>query len=210
MPAAGAQTFARSEPTATFHQDFVRSEPGPAPQHTFGRTEATPPAFVRNEPPPPLRELERLVERDIKLRHDFQSGAAGGVRAGRAHPTVLVVDDAPDAVRLLSIYLSKTGYQVVTASSAEDCLAKLRHHHIDAVVLDAKMPGASGAHVCRVLREDAAFGALRNLPVIVYTGYPDEFPRDVTAQWGATEYVVKAGDMLPLISALVRHTTQRS
>jgi CheY-like chemotaxis protein len=179
----------------------------PSPRNEPGPTQPSP----RNEPlPPPLRDLERLVERDIKLRHDFEPGAADGVRVAKAHPTVLVVDDAPDALRLLSIYLSKTGYQVVTASSAEDCLAKLRHHHIDAIVLDAKMPGASGAHVCRVLREDAAFGALRKLPVIVYTGYPDEFPRDVSAQWGATEYVVKGGDMLPLISALVRHTTHRS
>jgi CheY-like chemotaxis protein len=189
---------------------------GPAVARKFAppltpETPAVAPTVARSEPQPaPLRDLERLVERDIKLRHDFDPGAADAVRPAKAHPTVLVVDDAPDALRLLSIYLSKTGYQVVTASSAEDGLAKLRHHHIDAIVLDAKMPGASGAHVCRVLRGDPAYGALRKVPVIVYTGYPDEFSRETSAEWGATEYVVKGGDMLPLISALVRHTTPRS
>jgi two-component system alkaline phosphatase synthesis response regulator PhoP len=120
---------------------------------------------------------------------------------------VLVVDDAPDALTVLSIFLSKTGYQVVTATSAEDCLAKLRHHRIDAVVLDAKMPGADGGHVCRVLREDPSYASRRHVPVIVYTGYPDDFPDSVRDEWHADDYVVKGGDMLPLITALVRHTT---
>jgi CheY-like chemotaxis protein len=166
---------------------------------------AQPPAPT-TEPPRAVRDLERLVERDVKLRREFSAGAVQTPRHGKTRPTVLVIDDAPDALTLLSIYLSKTGYQVVTASSAEDGLAKLRHHQIDAIVLDAKLPGASGAHVCRVLQEDAAYAKRRDVPVIVYTAYPDDFPPEVRAEWQAADYVVKSGDMLPLITALVRHT----
>ena len=68
------------------------------------------------------------------------------------------------------------------------------------------MPGADGGHVCRMLRQDAALSDFRDLPVIVYTAYPDEYPRSVVEKWGVTEYLVKGGDMLPLITALVRHT----
>jgi len=156
--------------------------------------------------PDSVRELERLVERDVQLRREFRDGAVEGPRSWKAHPTVLVVDDAPDALTVLSIYLSKTGYNVVTASSAEDCLAKLRHHAVDVIVLDARLPGASGEHVCRVLRTDPAYAHRRDVPVIIYTGYSEEFPPEVRERWQADEYIVKGGDMLPLIRALVRHT----
>jgi CheY-like chemotaxis protein len=154
--------------------------------------------------------LEEIVEREVRARRDFP--APGGASASdlvlgrKVRPVVMVVDDVADARTVLSLYLSKTGYHVVTAASAEDCLAKLRHHEVDAIILDARMPGASGAHVCEVLREDPAFANSRNVPIIVYTAHPDEYPRELVDRWRVAEYVVKGGDMLPLITALVRHT----
>ena len=153
-----------------------------------------------------VANLERLVEREVHALRDFRPEVTASVRSRKSRPTVLVVDDAPDALTVLSIYLSKTGFQVVTASSAEDALAKLVHHDVDAIVLDAKMPGADGGHVCRVIAEDDQYGDKRRVPVILYTAYPDEFPTSVTREWQLAEYVVKGGDMLPLITALVRHT----
>ncbi len=172
--------------------------------------EGQPPAAAALEPMDArtVRRLEELVEREVRLQQEFTPGAP--VRTGRrTRPSVMVVDDLPDARKILSIYLSRTGYQVVTASGAEDCLAKLRHHDVDAVILDASMPGGGGAQVCRSLREDEMFAAKRHIPVIVYTGYPDDYPPSVVDAWGATDYVVKGGDMLPLITALVRHTKEQ-
>lgn len=157
-----------------------------------------PPVRAVEPDPPPQESLERLAEREI---------AGRGIKAGRSHPTILVVDDLPEARTVLSIYLSKTGYQVVTASSAEDCLAKLMHHEIDAIVLDAELSGANGGHVLRVIKEEDAYASKRAIPVIVYTAYPDRVGRKQADEWGATEYVVKGGDMLPLMSALIRHTS---
>lgn len=131
---------------------------------------------------------------------------ASGLRPAKRHPTVLVVDDAADARTILSLYLSKTGYQVVTAASAEDCLAKLLHHHVDVVVLDANLSGADGGHVCKVLRSEPGYAEQKDLPVIVYTAYPEQYARETASRWGADDYVVKGGDMLPLVTALVRHT----
>lgn len=154
-----------------------------------------------------VRRLEELVEREVRLQQEFSPGAPAK-RGHGGRPSVMVVDDLPDARQILSIYLSRTGYHVVTASGAEDCLAKLRHHRVDAVVLDASMPGGGGAQVCRTLREDPLFAEKRDLPVVIYTAYPDEHPPSVVEAWGATDYVVKGGDMLPLITALVRHTKE--
>ncbi|RMD85882.1 MAG: response regulator, partial [Candidatus Dadabacteria bacterium] len=158
--------------------------------------------------------LEQLVEKAVQATREFGPGAAVAPaekrRGHKSRPTVMVVDDVSDARMILSVYLSKTGYQVVTAASAEDCLAKLRYHDVDAIVLDARMPGADARHVCRVLAEDPAFAGKRRVPVIVYTGYPDEYGREEVLSWGAADYVIKGGDMLPLITALIRHTQQAS
>lgn len=153
------------------------------------------------------RRLESLVEREIKLQHEFAPGAQGraGMRSGRA--TVMVVDDSADARTVLSIYLSRTGYQVVTASSAEDCLAKLRHHNIDAVVLDATMPGGGGEHFLRVLHGEQAYRDRAGIPVIVYTAHPETLSRERARDLGAADYLIKGGDMLPLLTTLVRHLT---
>jgi CheY-like chemotaxis protein len=152
------------------------------------------------------RRLEELVDREVRLQQAFAPGAVT-IRKGRI--SVMVVDDLPDARKILSIYLSRTGYHVVSASTAEDCLAKLRHHDVDAIVLDANMPGGGGAQVCRLVRTDPTYAAKRDMPIIVYTAYPEDYPPNVVEQWQATEYVVKGGDMLPLITALVRHTEDR-
>ncbi len=156
--------------------------------------------------PATARRLEDLVEREIKLQHEFSPGAEGTpermARPGRS--TVMVVDDSADARTILSIYLSRTGYQVVTAASAEDCLAKLRHHRVDAVVLDATMPGGGGEHVLRVLASGAVPGQ-KAPAIIVYTAHPEILGRDKARQLGASDYLVKGGDLLPLLTALVRH-----
>lgn len=155
--------------------------------------------------PATARRLEDLVEREIKLQHEFTPGAAAEKvgRAGRA--TVMVVDDSVDARTILSIYLSRTGYQVVTAASAEDCLAKLRHHAIDAIILDATMPGGGAEHFLRVVHGDPTYRDRAGIPVIVYTGHPEAMTRERARQLGATDYLVKGGDLLPLLTTLVRH-----
>jgi CheY-like chemotaxis protein len=196
----------------------LRHRPSPAPQmqpvSTFSparELESGNTAWDEPMDGTAARRLEELVEREVQLQQSFVPGAeippsAQSVRSGRKRPTVMVVDDSADARTILSIYLSKTGYQVVTAASAEDCLAKLRHHAVDAVILDSSMPGGGGAHVCRVLRDDPLYRGARELPIIVYTAHPEAFSRDEAAALGATDYVIKSGDLLPLITSLVSHT----
>ena len=148
-----------------------------------------------------LAGIEEIVEREVR---------ASALGAPDSHPTVLVVDDSADARTILSLYLSKTGYQVVTASSAEDCLAKLLRHEIDVVVLDPRLSGAGGDHVLRVIGEESSYAGKRCVPVIVYTAYPDELGPQRARELGAADYVLKGGDMLPLVTALVRHAPTRT
>ena len=70
-------------------------------------------------------------------------------------PTVLVVDDLPQNVRLLDAVLSPHGYTVIAAGSGEEALSILRDELPDIVLLDIVMPGTDGYEVCRRIREDA-------------------------------------------------------
>ena len=64
-------------------------------------------------------------------------------------PTVLVVDDLPQNVRLLDAVLSPRGYDVLTAGSGHEALDLLKEREIDLVLLDIVMPGLDGYEVCR-------------------------------------------------------------
>jgi twitching motility two-component system response regulator PilH len=172
--------------------EIEAAEPAPAarPDETADQAE--------NFPDLDQRLIAQLADRELAVM-------GGRVRQrSRSRRNVLVVDSSPDARTVLSIYLSRTGYQVVTASSAEDCLSKLCYHDVDAVVLEPDMPGADGGHVCRIIRTDPAFKAHSRVPIIIYTSKPQKFDRNTADQWQASDYVVKGGDMLPLVSALLQ------
>jgi CheY-like chemotaxis protein len=108
--------------------------------------------------------------------------------ANASRVKVLVVDDAPPNVKLLSLILREAGYQVVEATSGAQALEKLRTERPGAMVLDVRMPGMSGYEVCRRVREDPEFSAL---PVIMVTALasPEERVRGIEA--GATDFISK-------------------
>lgn len=79
---------------------------------------------------------------------------------------ILVVDDDPVVGKSFSRVLNNKGYAVITASSGEDALEKLRHQNYDAVFTDIKMPGMSGMEVAKYLKENQPW-----MPVVIVTGY---------------------------------------
>ncbi|MEP6915233.1 MAG: response regulator [Acidobacteriota bacterium] len=76
---------------------------------------------------------------------EAQSGRSGAVR-------VLVVDDAEELVRLISIWLATAGYDVVTAGTGDQALEAASVHHPDIVLLDLVIPPPDGFAVCEALR----------------------------------------------------------
>jgi len=80
---------------------------------------------------------------------------------------VLVVEDEPDFAALISSVLSKHGYDVTLAWSANEAVEKLEEEDPDLITLDLQMPGKSGLHFYRQIKSSSAH---RNVPVIVITG----------------------------------------
>jgi len=111
-------------------------------------------------------------------------------------PTLLVVDDTPENIKLLDAILSPRGYVVVPASSGEEALAIAGHAPPDLVLLDVVMPGLDGYEVCRRLRDDAA---TRLLPVVMVTASGDhEKVRAIEA--GADDFIQKPLDQAELLA----------
>src|SRR5690348_14882027 len=69
-------------------------------------------------------------------------------------PRILVVDDKLDTLLLLRELLSSRGYEVITATEAEEAKDLVHTERPDLVLLDVVMPGKSGYEVCRELKDD--------------------------------------------------------
>jgi len=80
---------------------------------------------------------------------------------------VLVVDDEPDFVLYLTALLEDNGYAVESANGVAEGLAKVKANRPDMITLDVVMPGQSGSHMYRQLREDEAY---KDIPIVVISG----------------------------------------
>jgi len=80
---------------------------------------------------------------------------------------VLVVDDAPETLRLLCDALALEGYTVLVARDAVEALERFEMAVPDAVLLDAVMPGDNGFTLCRRLKAEPSWA---HVPVIFMTG----------------------------------------
>jgi two-component system alkaline phosphatase synthesis response regulator PhoP len=80
--------------------------------------------------------------------------------------TILVIDDEPDILTVVSLRLKKLGYQVLTAADGKQGLDTIRREKPDLVLLDLVMPFMNGTEVCRHVRNDPA---LKHIPIILFT-----------------------------------------
>jgi CheY-like chemotaxis protein len=71
-----------------------------------------------------------------------------------ADPLVLVADDDPDILRLLSLHLEKAGYAVVTATDGREALDAVRERRPDLAIVDVRMPEMDGLELIRQIRAD--------------------------------------------------------
>ncbi len=113
---------------------------------------------------------------------------------------ILVVDDVPDNVKLLSYDLEDDGYDVVTAYNGLQALNSIEKYKPDIILLDIMMPDLDGLEICRRLKKDPEY---RNIPIILISAKGSD--EDVVAglDQGAMDYIVKPFNY-PVVSARVR------
>lgn len=101
---------------------------------------------------------------------------------------VLVVDDEPTNVLLVSRVMKRLGYEVVTAANGEEGLAAAVRERPDVVLLDVNMPQLNGFEVCRRLKDDPA---TRLIPVVLVTGLAAVEDRIRGLDAGADDFLSK-------------------
>src|SRR6516162_4273174 len=101
---------------------------------------------------------------------------------------VLIVDDDPDILRLVSYNLNQAGFKVTTAITGRTALEAVEKHPPDLMVLDVMLPDIDGLEVCRILRQH---DSSRRLPIIMLTARTEEIDRVVGFELGADDYVMK-------------------
>jgi two-component system, OmpR family, KDP operon response regulator KdpE len=120
---------------------------------------------------------------------------------------VLVVDDEPQILRALQTNLRGAGYEVATASTAEDALSAAAMRPPDAVILDLVLPDGSGIDVCRELR------SWSSAPILVLSVVGDETEKVAALDAGADDYVQKPfgiDELLARLRALLRRSAPSS
>jgi CheY-like chemotaxis protein len=109
---------------------------------------------------------------------------------GTAPATILLVDDDPDIVRLLTLTLRPEGYRLLSASDGNTALEIARAVHPDLLLLDWNMPGRNGLEVCHALRAGSD-PDLRDVPVVLLTAQVGAEDTAAGFAAGVTDYVTK-------------------
>src|SRR5579864_4060382 len=98
----------------------------------------------------PIRPVAQTTAKDAAASYQ----GMGDLLLRRRAPRILVVDDQPSIAGLMSQLLTMRGYDVTTASNAEQGEAEVRKQLPDLILSDVMMPGKSGYEFCRGLKEN--------------------------------------------------------
>jgi DNA-binding response OmpR family regulator len=116
--------------------------------------------------------------------------------------TVLVVDDAPDTLRMLCDALANEGYTVLVARDGQQALSRLDVVTPDVILMDAVMPGLTGFETCQRIKAHADWSAI---PVIFMTGLSETAHVVAGFDAGGVDYVVKPVRIEEILARLTTH-----
>ena len=81
---------------------------------------------------------------------------------------IMIIDDEPDTLNYLAIFMERNGYKTITASNGEEGLEKVKKEKVDLICLDIMMPKKSGVGFYRLIKKE---NDLKDIPIIIITGF---------------------------------------
>lgn len=116
---------------------------------------------------------------------------------------ILIVDDSKTELMFLSDFLSKKGFQIKTASNAEETMARLSEEKPDLILMDVVMPGQNGFQLTRAITRDPNY---QDIPVIMCTSKGQETDKVWAMRQGAKGYITKPVDTEELLKKIAEAT----
>ncbi|AFY34045.1 response regulator transcription factor [Calothrix sp. PCC 7507] len=113
--------------------------------------------------------------------------------------TILIVEDSPSELELMSHYLQESGYHVIQATGAKEALEKALLEQPDAIVTDVVMPGVSGFELCRYLKRNPV---TEKVPIVICSSKNLEIDRLWGMRQGADAYLTKPYTREQLLRAI--------
>lgn len=122
---------------------------------------------------------------------------------------ILVVDDEPDIVSLVSYNLKREGFAVDPAYDGEEALMKMKNGNYGLMILDQMLPGIQGMELCRLVRKDPA---VMHVPIIMLSAKGDEMDKVLGLEMGADDYIAKPfspRELIARVRAVLRRQAQK-
>ena len=122
---------------------------------------------------------------------------------------IIVVEDEPDLVDVVTYNLQREGYLVLAAQRGDEGLNLIRSERPDLVLLDLMLPGMDGLSICRQMKSD---GSLSEIPIIIASAKGEESDVVIGLEMGADDYLAKPfspRELLARIKAVLRRGAPR-
>ncbi len=121
--------------------------------------------------------------------------------------SIVIVDDMPDNLRLLTGILKDRGYKVRPAPNGVRALATIRKEHPELILLDIMMPGLDGYEVCRQLKADEQ---TKDIPIIFLSALNEVFDKVKAFRAGGVDFITKPFQLEEVLARVKTHLTIRA
>ena len=109
---------------------------------------------------------------------------------------ILLVDDDPNIRQLVSLYLTREGFEVEEAQRGDEALKQFKAAAPSLILLDIMLPGIDGWQVCREVRK------VSNIPIIMLTAKDETFDKVLGLELGADDYIAKPFEPKELVARI--------
>ena len=117
---------------------------------------------------------------------------------------ILIADDEPNQLELMSFNLSNAGYSIIKATNGKEAIELIENHSPDLIILDWMMPKMSGIDVCRTLRSRSE---TKQIPIIILSARSEDSDKSLGLDTGADDYISKPfspKELISRVNALLR------
>ena len=144
----------------------------------------------------------REVLAEVVADKDETSGSDSNSTSDKK-PVVLAVDDSPTIRKLVSMTLSREGFEVITAADGLEALQILSEQIPDIILSDVNMPRLDGYKLCRFVKKH---DRTKHIPVVMLSGKDGVFDKLRGKMFGCGDYITKPFESADLIEKVRLHT----